>query len=125
MSGYVYSLPDNSQIRTREGAFIPVSDDNADYRALVEAGVEVGAYEPPEVIVPPAKTYKADIWRRATDAEAETIVAVLSQQSVRKQRLFNDATILDHADPEFTELKAGFVQAFGQARADELLAPSA
>lgn len=70
------------------------------------------------------RTYKADIWRRATDAEAETIVAVLAQQSIRKQRLFNDATVLDHADPGFIELKAGFVQAFGQQRANELLAPS-
>jgi hypothetical protein len=73
----------------------------------------------------PSITYKADIWRRATDAEAATIVAVLGQQSLRKQRLFNDATVLGHADPEFTELKAGFIQAFGAARADQLLAASA
>lgn len=87
------------------------------------AAVEPSAYVAP--VPPPAKTYKADVWRRATDAEAETIAAVLSQQTVRKQRLFNDADYLNHADPEFVELKAGFVQVFGQARADELLAPSA
>jgi hypothetical protein len=70
------------------------------------------------------RTFKADIWRRATDGEAERIVSDLAQQPIRKQRLFDDAQFLDHADPFIVELKAGFVQAFGPERADELLAPS-
>lgn len=73
----------------------------------------------PQIIV-----FKKDIWVRATDAEAETIETVLAQQSVRKQRIFNEATYLDHADPFFAELKAGFVEAFGQKRAEQLLAGS-
>jgi hypothetical protein len=90
---------------------------------------DAGVFVPPvESVTPepvlPSMTYKADIWRRASDAEAETIVAVLGQQTVRKQRLFNDATVLSHADPEFAELRAGFIAAFGEARASELLAPS-
>jgi hypothetical protein len=76
---------------------------------------------PPEPVI----TNKADLWRRATDAEAEEIVTVLSQQSIRKQRLFNDAQYIDHADPEWGDLFAGFIQAFGEERANTLLAPSA
>ncbi|MCP1558397.1 UNVERIFIED_ORG: hypothetical protein M2438_002481 [Methylobacterium sp. SuP10 SLI 274] len=73
----------------------------------------------PQVIV-----FKKDIWVRATDAEADTIETVLSQQTTRKQRIFNEATYLDHADPFFAELKAGFIEAFGEERAGELLAES-
>ncbi|MCJ2030710.1 hypothetical protein MKK50_15140 [Methylobacterium sp. J-043] len=72
----------------------------------------------------PIVTFKKDIWVRATDPEAETIEVVLAQQTTRKQRIFNEATYLDHADPFFVELKAGFVSAFGKKRAEELLAAS-
>lgn len=110
-------------IRTEEAGAVLLSEkDTPDEWAAMLAWGTPDAFDPPEI--PSAITYKADIWRRATDGEAETIVAVLGQQSIRKQRLFNDATVLNHADPEFAELKAGFVQAFGPARADELLAPS-
>ncbi|WP_426313461.1 hypothetical protein ACN9MF_17820 [Methylobacterium fujisawaense] len=74
---------------------------------------------PPPV---PALTFKKDIWVRATDEEAETIEQVLSQQSLRKQRIYAEAQYLDHADPLYGELYAGFVQAFGKERADQLLA---
>ncbi|RYD65429.1 MAG: hypothetical protein EOP83_07410 [Verrucomicrobiaceae bacterium] len=82
---------------------------------------------PAPVVVPPVvpvTTNKADIWRRATDEEAEQIVAVLNQQTIRKQRLFNDAQYIDHADAEWADLFAAFTQAFGEDRANELLAPS-
>lgn len=69
-------------------------------------------------------TYKADIWRRATDVEAETIQLSLDSQPVRKRNLFRDAVYLAHNDAEFVELKAGFESAFGVSRAAELLAVS-
>lgn len=76
---------------------------------------------PPTVVV----TYKADIWRRATDAEAEAIQASIDAQPARKRNLFRDALYLQHDDLEFAELRAGFTAAFGEARAKELLAVSA
>lgn len=99
--------------------------ENPGLRRIVNGGAV--AFAPPVVPVAPARaiTYKADIWRRATDPEAEIIVAVLSARPVRRQRLFNDATHIDHADADFPELLAGFTQAFGAARATTLLAPSA
>ncbi|MGC5777568.1 hypothetical protein J4O73_02385 [Methylobacterium sp. NFXW15] len=74
--------------------------------------------------VVPVITYKKDIWVRATDAEADTIEQVLAQQTTRKQNIFRDATYLDHAEPLFAELMAGFVVAFGEVRAGQLLAGS-
>lgn len=72
----------------------------------------------------PVITYKRDIWVRCTDEEADIIEAVLAKQSTRKQNMFRDAQYLDHADPYFAELMAGFVQAFGTERASQLLAGS-
>lgn len=85
---------------------------------------EAGTFSDIPVPVQPVITYKKDIWLRATDEEADTIEAVLAQQSTRKQRIFREATYLDHADPLFVELQAGFVKAFGTERAGQLLAGS-
>ncbi|WP_146617678.1 hypothetical protein [Rhodoplanes serenus] len=69
------------------------------------------------------KLYKSTVWRRATEAEAEIIDQQLSAAPARLRRLWDDSTILDHSAPEFSALAAGFVGAFGEARAAELLAP--
>lgn len=78
----------------------------------------------PQITRAPSRTYKADVWRRATDAEAATIDAQINAQPIKLRNMFRDCDHLSHEDPYFTGLKAGFVAAFGQARADELLAPS-
>jgi hypothetical protein len=85
---------------------------------------EAGTFTDIPQPVQPVITFKKDIWVRATDDEADVIEVVLAQQTTRKQRIFNEATYLDHADPFFAELRAGFVAAFGEGRADELLGPS-
>jgi hypothetical protein len=79
-----------------------------------------------DIVLPaaPVITYKKDIWLRATDEEADTIDQVLGQQTTRKQKIYAEAQYLDHADPLFAELYAGFVTAFGTQRADQLLAGS-
>ena len=79
----------------------------------------------------PPSTSKADIWRRATDAEAETIDALLrdpppdlGMSPVKLRRLWDDATSIDHTDPLFGTIRAIAVQHFGETRADALLKPS-
>ena len=79
---------------------------------------------------PPA-TSKADIWRRATDAEAEVIDALLrdpppdlGMSPVKLRRLWDDATSIDHTDPLFGTIRAIAVQHFGEERADAILKPS-
>lgn len=85
---------------------------------------EAGTFSDIPVPVAPTITFKKDIWLRATDEEADVIESVLSSQTNRKQRIFNEAQYLDHADALFSELFAGFVTAFGQDRAEQLLAAS-
>ena len=79
----------------------------------------------------PPSTSKADIWRRATDAEAEVIDALLrdpppdlGMSPVKLRRLWDDATSIDHTDPLFETILAIAVQHFGEDRASELLKPS-
>ena len=79
----------------------------------------------------PPSTSKADIWRRATDAEAEIIDALLrdpppdfGMSPVKLRRLWDDATSIDHTDPLFETIRAIAVQHFGEERADALLKPS-
>jgi hypothetical protein len=78
----------------------------------------------PPAPLPPVITYKADIWRRATDGEAEQLVAALDALPVRKRKLFEDAQYLSSADSEFDELRTAVVALFGEVRASELLAAS-
>ena len=79
----------------------------------------------------PPFTSKADIWRRATDAEAEAIDALLrdpppdlGMSPVKLRRLWDDATSIDHTDPLFETIRAIAVQHFGEERAGALLKPS-
>ena len=79
----------------------------------------------------PPSTSKADIWRRATDAEAEAIDALLrdppsdlGMSPVKLRRLWDDATNINHTDPLFETIRAIAVHRFGEERADELLKPS-
>lgn len=88
------------------------------------SGGELVSVAQPPAPAPDRRTAKADIWRRATDDEAVTIAQGLDALPLRKRQIYNEAAYLDHSDPLFDELVAGFVQAFGEARTSELLAAS-
>ncbi|GJE54590.1 hypothetical protein [Methylobacterium thuringiense] len=87
---------------------------------------EAGYEAPPAPEGPPVAliTYKADIYRRCTDAEAEEIEMALAAAPVRQRRLFEEAQHLDHADEAFSTMHEAMVEIFGAKRADELLAPA-
>lgn len=72
----------------------------------------------------PPRTYKSDIWRRATEQEAEVIEQMLAQQSARIRGLWHDTSYILHTDELFQLAWDNAVQAFGEERAGELLAPS-
>lgn len=101
--------------------WVEVADDTTERDTYIDGAAVKGGNGTvvPEIV---GKTYKADIWRRATDEEAATIDAQISAQPIKLRNLFRDCDHLSHADPYFSALKAGFVAAFGQKRADELLA---
>lgn len=108
---------------------VPVTEDQWKDLSVNQAfrrwdGSKIVTYTPPPAPPLDLRTAKADIWRRATDAEADTILAGLDALPPRKRQIYNDATYLDHSDPLFDELADGFIQAFGEVRASELLAVS-
>lgn len=75
---------------------------------------------------PPIKTRlpKAELWRRLDEAEAELLDAALNAAPVQLRRIYEAATHLDTADPDYPKLRAGIVAALGEARADEVLEPT-
>ena len=107
----------------------PNIPDGISYRIIADYG-ETAEVEILSKGWPPA-TSKADIWRRATDAEAEAIDVLLrdpppdlGMSPVKLRRLWDDATSIDHTDPLFETILAIAVQHFGEERADALLKPS-
>lgn len=77
--------------------------------------------DPPPSLPGLTRVYKADIWRRATDVEAEQIDAMLNALPVRLRRLWADAAFLDKTDELFSMIQTAATAAFGENRAAELL----
>lgn len=127
MSDQFYILTNGAGLKSFYRGGVPpsgaVTVEEADWIAQRDDAVANGAAAAIASI--PVITYKADIWRRATDKEAEALDALLKAQPVRQQRIFADATVIDHADPLAETLRAAIVKAFDEKTADRLLAPSA
>jgi hypothetical protein len=91
-------------------------------------GAGVVPYDGPPLLPQPAPlpvvTDPLDFWRRCTITEAETVNQVALTMPIRDQQVFARAKAFDHADPDTGRLKDMLTQAFGAARAAELLAPS-
>ncbi len=91
---------------------------------------EDGSYGPPpepEVVLPPPApliTFKADLWRRATDEEAVQMDEALHELPVRLRRMYEDSQHIGHGDEFFPALSEGLIGLFGEARASELLLAS-
>lgn len=76
---------------------------------------------PENIRLAPVVTFKADLFRRMTDAEVTTFEGLMGQQPKRKQKIFDHAQYLDHSDPDFQQLRVEMEKAFGPARTAELL----
>lgn len=130
ISSVEYRRPDGSYVAIVGGLPYHVLQDDplhADVLAWVSEHGEP-PLEPPPPVEPSrvlTRIYKADIWRRATDAEAVTIDGALQVQPVRMRRLWDDAQWLETTDELYPVLEAAFVTAFGAQRAAELLEPTA
>lgn len=111
---------DGSGDKVPDPAWIAVSDEV--FGGFRQEGESFVA--PPTAPTAPGPTAKADLWRRATDAEAAQMDAALAAQPVRIRRLYDAATVITRTDELWSTLYAGMVGLFGQARADVLLAPS-
>lgn len=114
----IHEVPPAGAVEITEGQWLELIN-NQGLRRYV--GGEIVAYEPPTPPPPPRIVYKADIWRRATDAEAEAMDAMLDSQPVRLRRMWTDATQLQSDDELFAVIEGALVSAFGAERAGELL----
>lgn len=69
-------------------------------------------------------TYKTDIWQRVTEEEAEVLDAALNAAPAKQRRMWDDSLSVEHSSDYYVLLKAQMVGVFGEARTDEILAPS-
>lgn len=81
-------------------------------------GPPVVAEEVPIVVFP------ADLWRRATDDEAQDIMDAMTAQPVRIRKIFETARSYQSDDELWPLLESAAQALFGADRAAELLAPS-
>ncbi|ONG56962.1 hypothetical protein BKE38_05045 [Pseudoroseomonas deserti] len=117
---------------------VPRPVENGLVEQIVAAGgmSKVTLLPPPGPVAqpaPPGVTYKADIWRRTTDAEADVLDAVIDQVSARLRRYYEGAAYLDPRDADFPMLRDAMAAALAQlmgsaaaanARTAQILAPS-
>lgn len=78
----------------------------------------------PGFVIKPTRVFKADIWKRCTDAEYDAIQAVIAGTPPRIQGIFRDANYLSVDDDLYPLVLAGASQAVGAERAAELLEPT-
>ena len=129
--GRLFSSREGKEIAEDDGAFVawselggiptvwPRDDQGEQTQAALDA-----VLAPSRTPSAPVITYKADIYRRCTDAEAEAIEMALAGAPVRQRRLFESALHLDHSDDAFAFAQEAMVGMFGEKRASELLAAS-
>lgn len=109
---------------------LPITDEQwedwvANARSRRWDGTQLVEIAPTAPTAPPlTRLYKSEVWRRATDAEAEQLDATLAAAPVRLRRLWADSTVLDTTSEDWPLLRDPVVQLLGAARATELLAPT-
>lgn len=81
---------------------------------------EVEPYTP---LPPRYRIAKTTPWLRMTDPEAASMETAMNAAPARLRQIYAAATYLNSADELWPTLRGMLVQQFGQARADELLAP--
>lgn len=69
-------------------------------------------------------TYKADIWRRVTESEAQTLYNAIENLPIKDKMIFKEASYLNHFHEEFNLVQSKMIELFGESRTSELLAPS-
>lgn len=77
------------------------------------------------VVKAPFITWKADFWRRATEAEAVKLKAVFdAPPSIRLQQVVAAASYFSSVDPDYAVLRQIVAATVGEERAAALLAAS-
>lgn len=120
---YIFAAPEGRETFF-EGGVPPQGSQEVDEATwIARRAAAVEATRPPEP-QPIVITYKADLFRRATDSEADMIDTALAAAPAKERRLFDMAQYLDHSAPEFASMQAALTGMFGADRTAELLAAS-
>ncbi|MDF1599736.1 hypothetical protein PZ895_08090 [Mesorhizobium sp. YIM 152430] len=82
------------------------------------------AWSAPSTIEQVTVVFPADLWRRATDEEAEAIDQAMGAQPLRIRRIFQNAQSYQSDDELWPLLMGAAIQLFGEARAAVLLESS-
>lgn len=127
----IFSSKEGKEIAETDAAFTAWSEaggiptvwprDDAGEQTQAALNDVLNAFKPQPA---PVITYKADIYRRCTDDEADAIEMALAAAPVRQRRLFESALHLDHSDDAFAFAQEAMIGMFGKKRAGELLAAS-
>lgn len=126
----LFKRPDGTFVAEVNGMPYHVTDDDPIFAEAHDQAIALGdglPFEPaPEAPEPVQLTrlHKAELWRRLTEAEADALDAALAAAPTRLRRIFEVAQYLDAGDPDYPSLRDGIVAALGEARADEVLAPT-
>lgn len=107
-----------------DAGYVAVADPPAYDPASKSLGWDGSKWTLTDIPPAPYQISKADIWRRASEEEAEILQAILATASVRLQGIFNGATYVSTDDDLYPTLWAGMAEALGNDRAADLLAPS-
>lgn len=114
IDGVKYSIPDDMANRHR----VMIAEWEAD-------GNMIEPYQPEPEPEPVTIVYPADLWRRVTNDEADVIAEAMQGQPLRLRKIFEAAQVYRSDDELWPLLQGIAVQLFGEARASEILAPSA
>lgn len=79
--------------------------------------------QPPETLPTPTRLFKATVWQRVTDQEAELLDAAFQETPLRLRRLLDAAVYLDTQDPDFSFIQRAVSGALGSERAAQVLEP--
>ncbi|MBB4347935.1 hypothetical protein [Aliirhizobium cellulosilyticum] len=90
---------------------------------IEEHSSEIGPFVPPQPEPALYQISKTTPWLRMTDEEAAVMDAVMSETGARLKQIYMAATYLASNDPLWATLHEMLANAFGSARADQLLAP--
>lgn len=117
-----FDSADDAEAHEVQGGFAQIAAPPAPKGYAWAGGVWVATPDP----APQAYSIPKDLpWRRMTDDEAATTESLLAGTSARLRQIYNASSALSTGDELFETLKVAMIGAFGQARADQLLAADA
>ena len=124
-----HAREDGSYVVSLDGMPYHVTPDDPLFAIVVEMAADAALeteqtmqFEP--VISDVTSVMPADLWRRATDDEAEAIEAAMQSQPLRLRRIFQTATSYRSDDELWPLLLGVATELFGSERAEQLLARS-